>query len=101
MTDQSRGKFMKAVFGKDGSTIDTNTAAALLAATYSGGDPQVRAQKIGENFKFFYQLFVWFEKSYIWITLQNTLMGQIQNLVLEHWYFKSKVSQMLENFVQD
>ena len=36
MTEQSRGKFMKAVFGKDGTTIDTATAAALLAATYSG-----------------------------------------------------------------
>jgi dihydropteroate synthase len=44
MTDSSRGKFMKAVFGADGSTIDTSTAAALLAATFSGGDPQV-----GEN----------------------------------------------------
>ena len=34
-TEQSRGKFMKAVFGKeDGATIDTTTAAALLAATY-------------------------------------------------------------------
>ena len=46
MTESSRGKFMKAVFGSDekGSTIDTTTAAALLAATYSGGDPQ-----IGEN----------------------------------------------------
>eukprot|EP00095_Tigriopus_kingsejongensis_P004187 maker-scaffold47_size466558-snap-gene-3.44 protein:Tk04187 transcript:maker-scaffold47_size466558-snap-gene-3.44-mRNA-1 annotation:"---NA---" len=44
MTEGSRTKFMKAVFGKDGTTIDTKTAAALLAATYSGGDPQ-----IGEN----------------------------------------------------
>lgn len=44
MTESSRGKFMKAVFGKDGTTIETSTAAALLAATYSGGDPQ-----IGEN----------------------------------------------------
>ena len=32
---------MKAVFGKDGTTIDTSTAAALLAATCSGGDPQI------------------------------------------------------------
>ena len=64
MTEGSRGKFMKAVFGKvpcgvdvflpknsgflflpqDGTTIETSTAAALLAATYSGGDA-----KIGEN----------------------------------------------------
>merc|ERR1719367_324926 len=44
MTDGSRTKFMKAVFGKDGTTIETATAAALLAATYSGGDPT-----IGEN----------------------------------------------------
>ena len=29
---------------KDGTTIETSTAAALLAATYSGGD-----SKIGEN----------------------------------------------------
>lgn len=44
MTEGSRTKFMKAVFGKEGTAIDTTTAAALLAATYSGGDPQ-----IGEN----------------------------------------------------
>ncbi|TRY80945.1 hypothetical protein TCAL_04722 [Tigriopus californicus] len=44
MTEGSRTKFMKAVFGKEGTSIDTTTAAALLAATYSGGDPQ-----IGEN----------------------------------------------------
>lgn len=46
MTEQSQGKFMKAVFGSEDSAvmIDTATAVALLVATVSGGDPQ-----IGEN----------------------------------------------------
>ena len=52
MTEQSKDKFMKAIFGKDKkegevATIDTTTAAALLAATYSGGDPNV-GEKIAE-----------------------------------------------------
>ena len=34
----------QAFFLQDGTTIETSTAAALLAATYSGGDPT-----IGEN----------------------------------------------------
>lgn len=43
MNEQSKGKFMKAIFGQDGTgTIDTTTAAALLAASVSGGDPQVQ-----------------------------------------------------------
>ncbi len=44
MNDQSKQKFMTAVFGEDGTSIDVGTAAALLAATCSGGDPE-----IGEN----------------------------------------------------
>ena len=32
---------MTAVFGEDGTTIDSGTAAALLAATCSGGDPTI------------------------------------------------------------
>ena len=48
MTEQSREKFMEAVFGKDGNKkIETSTAAALLAATVSAGDPQI-AENIAE-----------------------------------------------------
>ena len=36
MNDSSKQKFMTAVFGEDGTTIDSGTAAALLAATCSG-----------------------------------------------------------------
>jgi len=36
MTDGSKQKFMKAIFGEDGTSIDAGTAAALLAATCSG-----------------------------------------------------------------
>jgi hypothetical protein len=32
---------MKAIFGEDGTSIDSGTAAALLAATCSGGDPEI------------------------------------------------------------
>jgi hypothetical protein len=41
MTDGSKQKFMKAIFGEDGTSIDSGTAAALLAATCSGGDPEI------------------------------------------------------------
>jgi len=41
MNDSSKQKFMTAVFGEDGTTIDSGTAAALLAATCSGGDPTI------------------------------------------------------------
>ena len=41
MNDSSKQKFMNAVFGEDGTTIDSGTAAALLAATCSGGDPEI------------------------------------------------------------
>lgn len=41
MNDGSKKKFMTAVFGEDGTTIDSGTAAALLAATCSGGDPEI------------------------------------------------------------
>jgi len=41
MNDGSKQKFMKAIFGEDGTSIDTGTAAALLAATCSGGDPEI------------------------------------------------------------
>ena len=41
MNDNSKQKFMAAVFGEDGTTIDSGTAAALLAATCSGGDPEI------------------------------------------------------------
>ena len=41
MNDSSKQKFMNAVFGEDGTTIDSQTAAALLAATCSGGDPTI------------------------------------------------------------
>ena len=47
MTEQSRDKFMKAVFGKDNDAIDASTAAALLAATYSGGDEKVCVRDYG------------------------------------------------------
>ena len=38
---------MKAVFGKDNDAIDASTAAALLAATYSGGDEKVCVRDYG------------------------------------------------------
>ncbi|QQP51688.1 Uncharacterized protein FKW44_013122, partial [Caligus rogercresseyi] len=40
---QGRGRkaFMKAIFGEDGTAISTGTAAALIAATCSGGDPEL------------------------------------------------------------
>jgi len=41
MNDQSKKKFMAAIFGPDGTQIDSSTAAALLAATCSGGNPEV------------------------------------------------------------
>merc|ERR1719195_787531 len=41
MNDQSKKKFMSAIFGPDGTQIDSSTAAALLAATCSGGNPEV------------------------------------------------------------
>ena len=41
MNDGSKQKFMKAIFGEDGTSIDSETAAALLAATCSGGDPEI------------------------------------------------------------
>lgn len=41
MNDSSKAKFMTAIFGEDGTTIDSDTAAALLAATCSGGDPEI------------------------------------------------------------
>lgn len=41
MNDGSKAKFMQAVFGEDGTSIDTGTAAALLAACCSGGDPEI------------------------------------------------------------
>ena len=44
MNDGSKKKFMTAIFGEDGTSVDTNTAAALLVATCAGGDPT-----IGEN----------------------------------------------------
>ena len=47
MNDSSKQKFMTAVFGEDGTTIDSGTAAALLAATCSGGDPTI-ANNIAE-----------------------------------------------------
>jgi hypothetical protein len=52
MTEGSRGKFMKAVFGKDGETIGSSTAAALLAATFSGGDPTIGNNIAQESSKF-------------------------------------------------
>ena len=41
MTDGSKKKFMTAIFGEDGTQIDSATAAALLAATCSGGNPEI------------------------------------------------------------
>jgi len=41
MNDQSKKKFMAAIFGPDGTQIDSSTAAALLAATCSGGNPEI------------------------------------------------------------
>eukprot|EP00096_Caligus_rogercresseyi_P009361 TRINITY_DN316_c0_g2_i1.p2 TRINITY_DN316_c0_g2~~TRINITY_DN316_c0_g2_i1.p2 ORF type:complete len:1031 (-),score=293.92 TRINITY_DN316_c0_g2_i1:292-3384(-) len=41
MNEGSKKKFMKAIFGEDGTAISTGTAAALIAATCSGGDPEV------------------------------------------------------------
>merc|ERR1719339_536845 len=41
MNDQSKKKFMSAIFGEEGTQIDSATAAALLAATCSGGNPDV------------------------------------------------------------
>merc|ERR1719225_597129 len=41
MNDASKQKFMTAIFGEDGTSIETGTAAALLAATCSGGDPEI------------------------------------------------------------
>jgi len=41
MNDGSKKKFMNAIFGEEGTQIDSSTAAALLAATCSGGDPDV------------------------------------------------------------
>ena len=35
---------LQAIFGEDGTSIDTSTAAALLAATCSGGDPEIGAR---------------------------------------------------------
>jgi len=41
MNEGSKKKFMTAIFGEDGTQVDTATAAALLAATCSGGDPNI------------------------------------------------------------
>jgi len=41
MNDGSKKKFMTAIFGEDGAQIDTSTAAALLAATCSQGNPDI------------------------------------------------------------
>lgn len=41
MNDGSKKKFMTAIFGEDGTSVDTNTAAALLVATCAGGDPTI------------------------------------------------------------
>merc|ERR1719190_317475 len=41
MNDQSKKKFMAAIFGEEGTQIDSSTAAALLAATCSGGNPEI------------------------------------------------------------
>merc|ERR1719228_1199329 len=41
MNEQSKKKFMAAIFGEEGSQIDSSTAAALLAATCSGGNPEI------------------------------------------------------------
>ncbi len=54
MTEQSKDKFMKAIFGKaerkEGdppATIDATTAAAVLAATCNAGDPAL-GERIAE-----------------------------------------------------
>jgi len=41
MNDQSKKKFMSAIFGEEGTQIDSATAAALLAATCSQGNPEI------------------------------------------------------------
>jgi len=41
MNEGSKKKFMTAIFGEDGTQVDTSTAAALLAATCSGGNPEI------------------------------------------------------------
>lgn len=41
MNEGSRKKFMNAIFGEEGTQIDSSTAAALLASTCSGGDPAI------------------------------------------------------------
>jgi len=41
MNDQSKKKFMSAIFGEEGTQIDSATAAALLAATCSQGNPDI------------------------------------------------------------
>jgi len=41
LTDASKKKFMAAIFGEEGAQIDSSTAAALLAATCSMGNPEV------------------------------------------------------------
>ena len=41
MNEGSKKKFMTAIFGAEGTQIDSSTAAALLAATCSGGNPDV------------------------------------------------------------
>ena len=41
MNEGSKKKFMTAIFGAEGTQIDSSTAAALLAATCSGGDPNI------------------------------------------------------------
>merc|ERR1719422_1002398 len=41
MNDASKKKFMSAIFGPEGTQIDSSTAAALLAATCSGGNPDI------------------------------------------------------------
>jgi len=41
MNDASKKKFMSAIFGPEGTQIDSATAAALIAATCSGGNPDI------------------------------------------------------------
>ena len=41
MNDGSKKKFMTAIFGEDGTSVATETAAALLVATCAGGDPAI------------------------------------------------------------
>jgi len=41
MNEGSKKKFMTAIFGEEGTQVDSSTAAALLAATCSGGNPEV------------------------------------------------------------